>query len=358
MNEPVTNARPLQHAPRTGPEPLLQITDLELQYRRRRSVTPVLRGVSLEVSPGQTLGVVGESGSGKSQTMLAAIRLLAPGAELPHGSINFDGIDITHASEDVVQRLRGHDLAMVFQDPMSSLDPVMRIGDQIAESLLAHRRSNPRAGVAAKVTELMEQVGLPDPERLRRRYPHQLSGGQRQRVGIAMAMANSPRLLIADEPTTALDVTVQAQILELLRELQRSNSMAMILITHDLALVGQYADQVAVMYAGEVVEQGSTVEVFANPRHPYTRGLMASRPRLGGPGRKDQALSTISGAPMDAAAAGAGCAFLPRCSHSVDRGLCGESAPDLVRRLDDEGTHLARCHFPIIDSPQNSEERR
>lgn len=364
MNDNQTR-RPMAGTKSADSTPLLKIRDLTLQYRHRRTVTPVLRGVSLEVSAGETLGVVGESGSGKSQTMLAVLRLLAPGAELPRGGIEFEGTEVSTASETVMRRLRGSEIAMVFQDPMSSLDPVMRIGDQVAEALLAHRGDLRRDRVTARVDGLIGQVGLPDPAAIRGRYPHQLSGGQRQRIGIAMAMANNPRLLIADEPTTALDVTVQAQVLQLLHQLQQENEMAMVLITHDLALVSEYADRIAVMYAGEIVEQGPTAEVFANPQHPYTRGLLASRPRLEGPGRRTGPLAAIRGVPTDAASAGPGCAFAYRCEHTPDLAHCGQQAPELIvhgtpGRSDDDaaddGAHLTRCHFPILHVPARTTE--
>ena len=334
-------------------EPLLSIEELTLRYRQHRRATQVLRGVSMRVSTGETVGVVGESGSGKSQTALAALRLLGPGAEITGGRIIFGGDDLTRADEESLRRLRGRDLAMVFQDPMSSLDPVMRVGEQIAEALTAHPERTPRNAVSERVLELIRQVGLPDPERLRQRYPHQLSGGQRQRIGIAMAMANEPRLLIADEPTTALDVTVQAQVLDLLSELQGTTGMAMVLITHDLALVAQYAQRVLVMYAGEVVEEGPTGDVFTHPKHPYTRGLLDSRPRLAGPGRRTEPLPTIRGVPMDASRAGTGCAFLPRCRRSADRELCAQQTPP----VDESGEQLVRCHLPLTPGPPHDGER-
>ena len=260
--------------------PLLAASDLRIAFSGREAVS----GVSFEIAAGETLGLVGESGSGKSATSLALLRLLPPGAAVS-GRIRFaraDGTteELLSLPEDEMRRLRGQGIAMIFQEPMTALNPVMKIGRQIAEALLAHAPRTPRAEVKARVLAAMREVALPDPERRMEDYPHQFSGGQRQRVVIAMAIINKPRLLIADEPTTALDVTVQAQILDLLRALKREHRLAMLFISHDLAVVGQVADRVAVMRHGEIVEQGSVSQVLTQPQHDYTRKLLASAPTM------------------------------------------------------------------------------
>jgi len=260
--------------------PLLSVEDLRIAFSGQEAV----RGISFEIAPGETLGLVGESGSGKSATSLALLRLLPPSATIG-GKIRFtrgDGVveELLSLPEEAMRQHRGQSMAMIFQEPMTALNPVMTVGRQIAEALLAHAPRVPRREVRERVLEAMREVALPEPERRIDDYPHQFSGGQRQRIVIAMALMNKPRLLIADEPTTALDVTVQAQILELLKELKREHNLAMLFISHDLAVVGQVADRVAVMRHGEIVEQGSVAEVLTRPQHEYTRNLLASAPTM------------------------------------------------------------------------------
>ena len=256
-------------------EPLLDVRDLTISFSGRA----VVHSVSLRIAPGETLGLVGESGSGKSATSLALLRLLPPETEI-RGSVEFGGGSLLDLPESAMRRLRGSSIAMIFQEPMTALNPVLRVGDQIGEALLAHHPKTSRAEVQARVLAAMREVALPDPELRVRDYPHQFSGGQRQRLLIAIALINRPRLLIADEPTTALDVTVQAQILELLRTLRRTHGLSMLFISHDLAVVAQIADRVAVMQDGRILETAATAQLFAHPEHPYTRRLLASAPTM------------------------------------------------------------------------------
>ncbi len=259
----------------TKPGPLLEVSNLSISFGSHTAVD----GISFEIFPGQTLGLVGESGSGKSATSLAILRLLDQNARVT-GNIAFDGESLLPLPEAAMRRRRGRDISMIFQEPMTALNPVMPIGAQIAEAVQAHHPELPRAAIWTRVLEAMHQVALPDPERRLRDYPHQFSGGQRQRILIAMAIVNKPRLLIADEPTTALDVTVQAQILALLRDLRTSHNLAMLFISHDLAVVSQIADHVAVMQHGNIVEQAAASDLFLNPQHPYTRRLLTSAPTM------------------------------------------------------------------------------
>ena len=271
--------------------PLLSVRNLRIAFPRQEAV----RGVSFDVAPGETLGLVGESGSGKSATSLALLRLLPP-STVVSGSIAFmraEGVtdDLLSVPEEVMRRHRGRSMAMIFQEPMTALNPVMKVGRQIAEALLAHAPRTPRREVGERVLAAMREVALPEPERRIDDYPHQFSGGQRQRIVIAMALINKPRLLIADEPTTALDVTVQAQILALLKQLKIEHNLSMLFISHDLAVVAQVADRVAVMRHGEIVEQGNVMQVLTRPQHAYTRGLLASAPTMITP--RDRPLATM-----------------------------------------------------------------
>jgi peptide/nickel transport system ATP-binding protein len=256
-------------------EPLLDVRNLSIAFGQQEAV----KGISFHINPGETLGLVGESGSGKSAASLAILRLLPHTARMG-GSIRFDGTELTALPEEAMRRRRGRDITMIFQEPMTALNPVMQVGEQIAEAVRAHHPKESRRAVRAKVLAAMEEVGLPEVERRAQDYPHQFSGGQRQRILIAMAIVNRPRLLIADEPTTALDVTVQAQILGLLKQLQRELGLAMLFISHDLAVVAQVADRVAVMQRGEMVEQGPVPDLFRTPQHAYTRRLLASVPTM------------------------------------------------------------------------------
>ncbi len=296
--------------------------------------------VDLDVAPGEILCIVGESGCGKSVTAMALMGLLPmDAARIPSGSLAFQGIEVDLTRARVPSDLRGGDMAMIFQEPMTSLNPAFRIGDQIAESVVRHRRTG-RAEGRTRALEMLRRVGLPSPEDRLDHYPHQLSGGQRQRVMIAMALANDPRLLIADEPTTALDVTIQAQILELIRDLQRDTGMGTIMITHDLGVVADVADTVAVMYGGQLVERGPVAEVFENPQHPYTLGLMASVPRLSGPRAR---LTTIEGTVPTIDRMPGGCRFRSRCAFAAP--ACA-SRPALAPV---GPGHDAACHFAPLE---------
>jgi peptide/nickel transport system ATP-binding protein len=266
--------------------PLLDVGDLSIAFGGEAAV----RGISFQINAGETLGLVGESGSGKSAASLAVLRLLPHTARV-RGAVGFDGVDLLGLPEEAMRRRRGREIAMIFQEPMTALNPVMPVGAQIAEAVRAHHPGESRKRVRAKVLVAMEEVGLPEVERRAKDYPHQFSGGQRQRILIAMAIVNRPRLLIADEPTTALDVTVQAQILGLLNALGREHGLAMLFISHDLAVVAQVADRVAVMQRGEIVEQASVGELFRAPQHPYTRRLLASAPTM----KTDRSLPLASG---------------------------------------------------------------
>jgi len=324
--------------PGAADEPLLSVRGLGVTFasRGRRAVRAV-DGIDLDVSAGSTVGIVGESGSGKSVTSLAALGLLGKRGVTVTGSVTFDGQDLLRMPEHELRAVRGREIAMIFQDPMSSLNPVLTVGRQITEILERHRALK---GQAARdcAAELLESVGIGDAVRRLRSFPHQLSGGMRQRVMIAMALACEPRLLIADEPTTALDVTISAQILDLLRLLVSGSSTALVLITHDLGVVAGMCDVVHVMYAGRIVESAARRPLFAAPRHPYTTGLLASVPRLDA--ARNVALRPIPGSPSDTLPWTSGCAFAPRCERRVEP--CTDGPPSLV----DEGAHLVRCVNP------------
>jgi peptide/nickel transport system ATP-binding protein len=318
---------------------LLEIRDLSVTFKRKgvRPFTAV-DGVSFDVEPGRTVGLVGESGSGKSVTALAIMGLLPKrGAEVS-GTVRFEGTDLRTLSDRQLRDKRGRDLGMVFQDPLSSLNPVIPIGLQITEVLERHRGMN-RKQASGEAKELLGRVGIPDPARRLSEYPHQLSGGMRQRALIAIALACRPRLLIADEPTTALDVTIQAQILALLSELVRDTGTALIMITHDLGVVAGLCDEVNVMYGGRVVERAERHALFAAARHPYTHGLLESIPRLDAP--RGEKLVPIKGSVADNIPWDHGCAFAPRCPNALGR--CREVTPELVP---DNGGML-RCHNPV-----------
>jgi peptide/nickel transport system ATP-binding protein len=293
--------------------PLLDVTGLRVAFGDKEAV----RGLDFTLHEGETLALVGESGSGKSLTALSVMDLLPGAARIAGGTVRFAGRDVATLSPRARRALRGGEIGMIFQEPMTSLNPVMTIGAQIVEALAQHQPLS-RAAARARALELLDLVRIPDPARRFADYPHQLSGGMRQRVMIAIAVACGPRLLIADEPTTALDVTIQAQVLELLDRLRRELSMAMLLITHDLGVVGQWADRVVVMYAGRKVEEGDPADLFAQPLHPYTRGLLSAAPRLEDSYHySDGPLVEIPGS-IASAAGQAGCAFAPRCAHALD----------------------------------------
>ena len=316
--------------------PLLDIEDLSVSFRTDRGTVRAVQGVSLDVRPGETLAIVGESGSGKSVTALSILRLLGDAGSVDGGRIVFDGEDLLALDDDAIRDIRGDRIAMIFQEPMSSLNPVLTVGKQVAEPIRLHRRV-PWREAYARATELFERVRIPDAAHRLDDYPHHFSGGMRQRVMIAMALACRPRLIIADEPTTALDVTVQAQILALLKELTREADSALILITHDLGVVARYADRVAVMYAGRIVETAPARTLYATPAHPYTEGLMASIPGIDG--EIGARLPTIEGQPPDLAGLPPGCPFAPRCRHAFD--TCRTMPPPLEQVGD---RHLRACY--------------
>jgi oligopeptide/dipeptide ABC transporter ATP-binding protein len=311
--------------------PLLAVEDLRVEIPTRRGTVHAVRGVSFQVRAGETFALVGESGSGKTMTCRAIVRLVHPPGRITHGRVVFDGRDLARLSERELADVRGHGVIMVFQDPMTALNPVLTVERQITEALPAGRNPDSRR---VRAVEILRHVGTPDPERRLGAYPHELSGGQRQRVMLAIALARAPKLLLADEPTTALDVTIQAQILRLLVNLQRELGMALILVTHDLGVVYQAVDRVAVMYAGEVVELATTAELFARPRHPYTIGLIQSVPSVERRGR----LVPIPGSPPDLTRLGQGCPFAPRCAWVADECRAGD-----VPLVSVGAEHWSRC---------------
>jgi peptide/nickel transport system ATP-binding protein len=321
--------------------PLLEVEDLKTHFFSEDGITRAVDGVSFRIDPGETLGIVGESGCGKSVAALSVLRLLPErSGRTVAGSVRFDGIDLLALSEAEMRDIRGNRIAMIFQEPMTSLNPVLTIGHQIAESLRIHKRLD-RGQARERAREMLELVRIPDARSRLEDYPHQFSGGMRQRVMIAMALACSPKLLIADEPTTALDVTIQAQVLKLILELKEKTGAAVILITHDLGVVAETCQRVIVMYAGRKVEEASVLELFDRPAHPYTRGLLASIAR-GRAGSRARRLQEIPGIVPSLKEPIAGCAFAPRCSHSMDR--CQREAPTLRDIGSDIGSpHLAAC---------------
>ncbi|SFQ94766.1 ABC transporter ATP-binding protein [Desulfoscipio geothermicus] len=305
---------------------LLNVEDLKTHFFLDDGVVPAVDGVSFHLRKGETLAVVGESGSGKSITSLSIMRLVpAPPGRIVGGRITFAGEDLLAKSEKEMRDVRGNRISMIFQEPMTSLNPVYRVGDQIAESLVLHKRMKKKEALEQAV-EMLRLTGIPSPEKRVRDFPHQMSGGMRQRVMIAMALCCQPELLIADEPTTALDVTIQAQILELMQELQRQMNTSIILITHDLAVVAEVADRAVVMYCGKVVEEAPVAELFENPLHPYTRGLLNSIPRLD---ENVDRLFMIDGVVPNMLRLPPGCAFAPRCPEAREH--CRETAPRLTR---------------------------
>jgi len=322
---------------------LLEVDDLTTYFFTRDGVVRAVDGVSFSVKRGEVLAIVGESGCGKSVTSLSIMRLIAsPPGRYVRGRVLFEGRDLLQLPEPEMRKIRGDAISMIFQEPMTSLNPVLTIGRQIAEALVVHRGSS-REQAAQRTVELLRLVRISEAERRASQYPHELSGGMRQRVMIAMALACEPRLLIADEPTTALDVTIQAQILDLMRELQRKTGAAIVLITHDLGVVAEMAERVVVMYAGRKVEEAPVAELFAHPLHPYTRGLLDSIPKLGagsregGAGRRTR-LAEIAGTVPSLSEPIVGCAFAPRCSYATTR--CHEDSPPLEEK---SSGHFAAC---------------
>ncbi len=320
-------------------EPLLSVEDLHVRFGTERGLVYAVNGISFEIAPGETLGIVGESGCGKSVTSLALLGILSRNARVTSGRAVFQGQDLLALSDEQMRAVRGREIAMIFQDPMTSLNPVLTIGRQIREGLQKHFGLD-RAQADKRATELLDKVGIPSPKLRLKDYPHQFSGGMRQRAMIAMALACEPKLLIADEPTTALDVTIQAQILELLRSVVAELDTALILITHDLGVVAGMCERVNVMYAGMFVETGSAERIFAQPRHPYTLGLLQSVPRLDA-GRR-QRLQPIPGAPRNMLSEPAECPFAPRCRYEVE-----ESRQEVPPLEAVEAGHSVRCFNPV-----------
>jgi oligopeptide/dipeptide ABC transporter ATP-binding protein len=323
----------------TSVEPLLAIRDLSVGLRTRSGVMPLVRGISLEIRPGERVGLVGESGSGKSLTLLAVMGLLAGSVSVTGGSVRLGDTELVGAPDRVLRGFRGSQVAMIYQDPMTSLDPVQRVGAQISEGLRAHGMS--RRDASERTLAVLAEVQLPDPSRLARAYPHELSGGMRQRVMIAAALAGNPRLLLADEPTTALDVTIQRQILALVGRLQRARHLAVLWVTHDLGVAAQFVQRLAVMYAGRIVEVGPTADVFAAPQHPYTAALLRAVPSTSGP---RSALGQIPGSPPEPARLPPGCSFAPRCPQALPG--CSQTDPELSSR----GAGVsAACLVPVSE---------
>jgi oligopeptide/dipeptide ABC transporter ATP-binding protein len=316
---------------------LLQVSDLHVQIASRRGIVRAVDGVSLEVPAGEAVGLVGESGSGKSMTLRAILGVLPPEARVTAGQVLFDGVDLVHLSTSQLNRIRGPKIAMIFQEPMSALNPVMRVGRQIAEGPQVHLGMN-RGQATDRALELMRRVGIPDPERRFRSYPHEFSGGMRQRVMIAIALSCEPSLILCDEPTTALDVTIQDQILRLLAQLCRESGASLVFVTHDLPVVAQVCHQLAVMYAGQIVERGTVREVLTQPCHPYTLGLVRSAPDVD---HVRSSLVAIPGSPPSLINPPAGCRFHPRCKFAEND--CLETVPPL--RLLDAGRATACLHY-------------
>ncbi|MCF2870415.1 ABC transporter ATP-binding protein [Octadecabacter sp. G9-8] len=320
---------------------LLEVRDLQVHFETDKGVNRAVDGLSFSIDTGEALAIVGESGCGKSVTSMSVLRLLPTPPGKIAGDIRFRGEDLSTKSEREMRRLRGGEISMIFQEPMSSLNPVYTIGRQISEAVRLHTGANTRAA-RKRAIEVLILVGIPSPEKRVDEYPHRLSGGMRQRAMIAMALACNPALLIADEPTTALDVTIQAQILDLLRDLRKRTNTAILLITHDLGVVAEFAERVMVMYAGRKVEEANVADLFAHPRHPYTQGLMDAVPKLGQvrSGKMSKALAEIPGRVPDLTQAFEGCVFAPRCPRAED--VCTHLDPGLEEKADG---HFAACHF-------------
>ena len=347
----MTRTLPAPPVATTGaPEPLLAVADLLVRFRTHDGTIYAVNGISFELARGERLGLVGESGCGKSVTNLAIIRLLPkPAGRIEGGTVSFDGQDLVKMDESDIREIRGRDIAMIFQDPMTSLNPVLTVDEQMIETIVAHRKLS-KSEARARAVELLGMVGIPQPETRLKSFPHQFSGGMRQRVMIAMALALEPKLMIADEPTTALDVTIQAQVLELISRLTTETGTSLVLITHDLGVVAGMTDRINVMYAGFIVETATTGDLFDAPSHPYTVGLLHSMPRVDD--REGEPLIPIEGRPPDMRNAPTGCPFAPRCAWRID--ACWTDNPALapvvpgtaVVRTGQGATHLIACHNP------------
>jgi oligopeptide transport system ATP-binding protein len=332
---------------------LLEVKDLKVSFNTYNGEVQAVRGVSFDLNKGETLAIVGESGSGKSVTSMALMQLLAGQGYIKDGQILLEGEDLVKKSVKDMQKIRGKDISMVFQDPMSSLNPTMKIGNQIMEGLIKHQNMS-RENAKKRALELLNQVGIPQPEVRINQYPHQFSGGMRQRVVIAIALACNPKVLIADEPTTALDVTIQAQILELMKEIQKETDSAIIFITHDLGVVANIADKVAVMYAGKIVEMGTVDDIFYNPKHPYTWGLLGSMPTLDS---TDEELYAIPGTPPNMLKPPKGDAFAPRNEYALE--IDTQMEPPMFKVSDTHyaATWLLHPDAPNIEPPESVKQR-
>ena len=329
-------------------ETILKVEDLKTSFMTSSGEVQAVRGVSFEVHKGEILGIVGESGSGKSVTSMSILRLLADTARIKNGKIEFEGTDLTKVSDKQMREIRGQKIAMVFQDPMSSLNPLIPVGKQVAEMIHVHHPEMKRDELQAATLELFREVRIPEAEKRLKSYPHEFSGGMRQRVMIAMALACEPDILIADEPTTALDVTIQAQILELMQSLQKKLGMAIIMVTHDLGVIAEMCDEIVVMYGGRFCERGTADEIFYNPRHEYTRGLLRSIPNIT---NMKERLVPISGTPINMLNMPKGCAFCARCDKAMK--ICLEQVPE--ERIINE-YHRASCWINTRDNIGTVEE--
>lgn len=319
----------------------MEVLDLKVSFTHRKGINRVVDGVSFKIDHGKVVGIVGESGCGKSVTSLSIVGLLPPSAKIEHGSICFNGIDLLSLTNEQIRQLRGNKISFIFQEPKISLNPLYTIGEHMIEAFRAHQ-SIARKEALRKSIDILKVVKFPDPKSRVSSYPHELSGGMCQRVLIAMALVGKPQLLIADEPTTALDVTIQAQILQLLKEIQEQNGMSILLVTHDLSVVAEVCDSIMVMYAGKIVEYGSCEEVFSNPSHPYTRGLLQTIPRIG---IKSSKLKTIKGMVPSLDKMPRGCRFHPRCESALKQ--CSMKEPQLQHR---ENSQWSACFLPGADS--------
>ncbi|MGF9887319.1 ABC transporter ATP-binding protein [Priestia megaterium] len=315
-------------------EKMIQIKNLHVQFSTYGGLVQAVRGVSFDLHKGETLAIVGESGCGKSVTSQSIMRLIpTPPGRITSGSILFKGQDLTKLSEKKMRDIRGADISMIFQDPMTALNPTLRVGEQIAENIMQHENIS-KEKAKEKAFEMLELVGIPNPKERLKQYPHEFSGGMRQRIVIAMALVCNPEVLIADEPTTALDVTIQAQILELFKDIQQKTDVSIVLITHDLGVVAQVADRVAVMYAGKIVEIGTRRDIFYTPQHPYTKGLLRSVPRLD---LYESELVPIAGSPPDLFAPPSGCSFAPRCPYVME--VCDRMYPASTKLKESHQVH-------------------